>query len=274
MPDIAILLATYNNEPYLPEQLDSLFAQTHQDWTLYVRDDGSTDHTPDILKAYQDRYGADRMVVTSDGKGNLGARGNFMRLLDVAEADYYFFCDGDDVWLPQKVENSLAKMHAIDTDADLPAMVFTNLRLVDGQLRELSPSFWQSIHFSPDVFNDFRSMAFIGYVTGCTLLFNRRAKELALPIAPYAPMHDWWVAVCTYQNGGRVGWVSEPQMLYRKHGGNATGDFVGTQKGKGLCRRWCELMAQYRLMKACGAATSFPQYLYHKYQINQKRKRC
>lgn len=272
--NIAILLATYNNAPYLRDQLDSLFGQTHQAWTLYVRDDGSTDQTLQILHEYQARYGSNRMVLIQDEKGNLGARDNFMEILGCVEADYYMFMDGDDIWLPQKVEKEYQKMLSIDTDPLKPAMVFTNLRLVDGTLHELSDSFWKSIHFSPEVFNDFRSQAFLGYITGCTLMFNRRARQIALPVAPYAPMHDWWVAICTYRNHGNTGWIAEPQMLYRKHGCNATGEFTASQKGKSICQRWNEMLIQYRLMKACGCVGSVPQYLYCKYIINKKRKHC
>ena len=50
---IAILMATYNGEQFIREQLDSLFAQTYTDWTLFVRDDGSKDNTISIIESYQ-----------------------------------------------------------------------------------------------------------------------------------------------------------------------------------------------------------------------------
>ena len=91
---IAILLAAYNGEKFLREQLQSLYDQTYTDWTLYIGDDGSTDGTADIVRDFSERYGNIVFHRNSEGKG---AMSNFMGLLSEAEADYYMFCDQDDV---------------------------------------------------------------------------------------------------------------------------------------------------------------------------------
>ena len=267
---IAVLMATYNGERFLAEQLDSLWAQTYTDWALFVRDDGSQDATLSILSAYQATHN-NLFILDNQGR-NLHAKMNFMTLLEEVDSDFYMFIDQDDVWLPHKIEREMEQMQALNVDASTPALVFTNLQLVDERRRILSPSFWQSIGFSPAVFHSFRAQAYMGYVTGCTMLFNRRAKEVSLPIASYAPMHDWWVAVCIYKNGGKVGCVPEPQMLYRKHGANVTGQFVASQAGKSLRRRFQEMALQYRLMRDCGAVTGFLDYLRLKYTTKQQQK--
>ena len=101
---IAILMSTYNGERYLREQIDSLLNQTYKDWKLYIRDDGSTDETISIIESYVNDY-PDLIVLLKDDLGNLGSARSFMRILSVVDADYYMFCDQDDVWLPNKVKD-------------------------------------------------------------------------------------------------------------------------------------------------------------------------
>ena len=91
---IAILMATYNGAVYLRAQLDSLMSQTRRDWTLYVQDDFSTDSTLDIIREYQQRYDNIRLL---EHTSQLGPMKNFMSMLEQVEADYYLFCDQDDV---------------------------------------------------------------------------------------------------------------------------------------------------------------------------------
>ena len=267
---IAILMATYNGEQFIREQLDSLFAQTYTDWTLFVRDDGSTDNTISIIESYQKEH-HNIVIIDNEGK-NLGPFMNFMELLQKVDSPLYMFIDQDDVWLPHKIENEVAAFRSLNCDETTPGLVFTNLQLVDENLNVLSASFWNSIHFSPYIFNSFTEQAFIGYITGCTMLFNKKAKEISFPVAQYAPMHDWWVAICIYKANGKVGFVETPQMLYRKHGNNVTGNFVSSQKGKSLCVRFKEMATQYQLMKNCGAVSSFFNYIYLKNKIKNARK--
>ena len=100
---IAILMATYNGEKYLKEQIDSIMNQTNHDWTLYIQDDGSKDKTLDIIKSYSD----ERIVWVDNGLTRQGCCMNFMSLLNKVESSYYMFCDQDDVWLPEKVQISI-----------------------------------------------------------------------------------------------------------------------------------------------------------------------
>ena len=104
---IAILLAVYNGEKYLSEQIDSILDQTNTSWTLYIRNDGSSDGTQRIIDSYLRRF-PDRIVQIDRGGANLGCRGNFFRLMETVEADYYMFSDADDVWLPEKIQRSFS----------------------------------------------------------------------------------------------------------------------------------------------------------------------
>ena len=132
---IAILLAVYNGEKYLREQIDSVIAQTNKDWTLYIRDDASTDSTLAIIHEYSERY--DNVISVEDGDGNLGCRGNFFRLLEVVESKYYMFCDGDDVWFDFKVQLTYDAMLKADIEEMRPVIVHTTWTLTDADLNVL-----------------------------------------------------------------------------------------------------------------------------------------
>ena len=132
---IAILMATYNGEQFIREQLDSLFAQTYTDWTLFVRDDGSTDNTISIIECYQKEH-HNIVIIDNEGK-NLGPFMNFMDLLQKVDSPLYMFIDQDDVWLPHKIENEIAAFRSLNCDETTPGLVFTNLQLVDENLNIL-----------------------------------------------------------------------------------------------------------------------------------------
>ena len=112
---IYILLATYNGEKYLKEQLDSLFEQTNQHWTLWIHDDNSKDNTVNIIKKYKSKY-PDQIEFLDDDISTGGAKENFTYLLDNIndDYDYIMFCDQDDVWLEDKIEITLKKMLEIE----------------------------------------------------------------------------------------------------------------------------------------------------------------
>lgn len=107
-PKIHILLSTYNGEKYLKAQLDSIFEQTYKNFVLFIRDDGSSDHTVEIIQNYrkQNDFIASRIRFVK-GK-NVGWQRSFWLLLEQSKgAKYYAFCDQDDVWLPQKLEAAI-----------------------------------------------------------------------------------------------------------------------------------------------------------------------
>ena len=220
---VTILLATHNGAPHLAAQLDSLLAQTHGDWRLLARDDGSTDRTVEILRTYQAEH-PDRMTVVA-GKGpQLGARGNFAALMAQADADYLMFCDQDDVWLPDKIERTLAEMQRIElhNGVTTPSMVHTDLAVVDEELRGVSDSLWRFQHSDPVGGKALNRLLVQNTATGCTIMINRALLELSIPVPAEAVMHDWWLALVAAAFGA-IGHVAAPTVLYRQHGGNDIG---------------------------------------------------
>ena len=98
MPEVDILLAAYNGGKYIAEQIDSILAQTYQDFRLIIRDDASTDNTVMIIDEYAAKY-PDKIWVVHDDAVCKSATKNFFQLLTYAEADYVMFSDQDDYWL-------------------------------------------------------------------------------------------------------------------------------------------------------------------------------
>lgn len=260
-------MATYNGERYLTQQLDSLLGQSYCNWTLYIRDDGSTDKTIEIINAY--RHKDERIELVDSGGIHLGAQDSFMKLLELVDSEYYMFADQDDVWLADKIKLSLEKIEQVE-DEQLPSMVYTNIKVTDENLKVVADSYWRSIGYDHHCMEGFVMQAYSGYVTGCTMLFNRKAKQVSLPKQEYSPMHDWWVACQVYKNNGKTSCIAEPQLLYRRHGNNVTGQLVTSQKGKSLYRRLCELVHHYHLLKSVGAVSDLVEYLRLKKRIKQR----
>ena len=260
---IAILMATYNGETYLREQLDSLMSQTYRDWTLYIQDDFSTDSTLAIIKEYQECYSN---IVLLDHDQKLGAMGNFVSMLEKVDADYFLFCDQDDVWLKDKVAMSLQKMEVLEEEnPGKPVVVFTDLKVVDASLGEISSSFWEYMKINPEKLSTFARLGARRLATGCTMCFNRLAKSVSLPVSANAYMHDAWVVLSVSKQGGIIKGISIPMVLYRQHASNVLGA-VGSglmKKFTDLRNVWRENMKVYRMLKDLQYG-SFPKYMYYK----------
>ncbi len=110
---ITVLLAAWNGERYLKEQMESLLGQTNQEFTILISDDGSSDRTPQIISEYENRF-PDRIKSLKNLKPSGSARDNFFRLLKSASDEYLMFCDQDDIWLPDKVEVTLREMKKME----------------------------------------------------------------------------------------------------------------------------------------------------------------
>ncbi|HEX8670505.1 MAG TPA: glycosyltransferase family 2 protein [Longimicrobium sp.] len=221
---IDILLAVYNGAEYLPEQLRSLQAQTHGEWRLWVRDDGSTDGSQEVVLAAA--AGDARIRPVHGGSGRLGALGGFSWLLEHAgdgQAPYTMFCDQDDVWLPRKIELTLAAMRRAEAELGpgVPVLVHTDLQVVDRGLGVIDPSFWHYQGIEPDL-DGVNRILVQNSVTGCTAMVNRALRERASPVPPDAVMHDWWLALVA-SSFGRIVPLREATVLYRQHGRNDLG---------------------------------------------------
>ena len=212
-PRVAVLMSTWNGARWLPAQLDSLAAQAEVEVLLHARDDGSTDETLAVLARYARRWPALTRVPSGP---NLGPAMSFLELLRTAPAgaDYYAFCDQDDVWRPGKLARAVAHLAAEPG----PALYGSNVTCVAEDLTPLGVP-------RENADARFQHLLFENIVYGCTAVMNRAARELiaARPPERGVIMHDWWCALVAAALG-RVIYDPEPGMiLYRQHGGNSVG---------------------------------------------------
>lgn len=220
---IAILMATYNGEAFLSEQLDSLLGQTFADWHLYIHDDGSADGTAGLLSQYARQYPQQITLLNYPPQG--GACRNFMSLLDAVEAPYYMFCDQDDVWLPMKVEKTLERMKLLERQQPSagPVIVHTDLQVADARLNITAPSFIRSQQIKLERITTFEDYAATNTVTGCAMMLNHQAKLCIRRPFDKAIMHDAWICLSVVAAGGIVNFIDEPLVSYRQHVSNTLG---------------------------------------------------
>ena len=121
---VEIVMATYNGEKYIKEQLDSLLSQSHPYLLVDVCDDGSTDDTVSIVKDYEKK---DSRVRLFENKTNQGYIRNFMSGIVRCDSPYIMLCDQDDIWNWDKVELTLEKMKLMEREnPEKPVLVFTD----------------------------------------------------------------------------------------------------------------------------------------------------
>ena len=221
-PKVLILLACYNGAAYITEMVDSLIGQDHGNIQIVASDDHSTDETWAILQKLAGIY-PDQLVIYRPEQRCGSAQKHFMHLLSVFhDAPYVMFCDQDDVWHPDKVSKTLARMRMIE-EAEMPCLVHTDLRVVDKHLKEISPSF--CAHSGLDGNRLATNQLLVqNVVTGCTMMLNRPLAELACreTDAGSMMMHDWWIALLA-SCCGKTAFVPEATIDYRQHGDNAVG---------------------------------------------------
>ena len=210
---LAVLLSSYNGEKFIKEQIDSILGQKGDfSLELWVRDDGSTAGTVQILESYA-REGKLRWYTGE----NLKPAKSFMDLLLRCPGyDYYAFADQDDYWYPEKLQVGVSLLQGIEG----PAISCANARLVDGVLQPLG----RNVYKNPPK-RDFYSLLCGSNIIGCTMVMNSQLARLAQekPMPQVLFMHDsYLLQLCTLM-GGQVVYDEEPYMDYRQHGGNVIG---------------------------------------------------
>lgn len=213
---INILMSTYNGEQFLAEQIASIQRQTIKDWTLYIRDDGSSDRTPEIIEHYA-QLDSRIIFINAEQRENVGVINNFYTLLKYSQADYYFFADQDDIWLADKLAVTLAEARKYRHDH--PLLVYTDLKIVDRELNVLHESMikTQSDHANTKLVQELTENT----VTGGTAMINHALAEL-WTTTDNLLMHDWYLALIASALGQLV-YLDYPTELYRQHDTNVLG---------------------------------------------------
>jgi rhamnosyltransferase len=220
------MMATYNGGEYIREQIDSIISQTWNNWKLLIRDDGSSDHTISIIKEFVDKD--NRISLTENHSDYHGWQRNFQQLIlqSSNEADYYMFCDQDDIWKPNKIEVFVDEMKIIEQSSNSKAViVYGDMEIIDESGKVTQNSF-NSIYnmklkHSTDSF-------FSQRIYGCNMMINsvlmNQAKK-TLADQTYSDLcHDGFIAKVTAATDGVIHFIDIPYMQYRRYGGNATGN--------------------------------------------------
>lgn len=221
---IAILMATYNGGRFLSQQLASIAGQNHEDWSLWISDDASTDDTLKIIGDFANTQPAGR--VTLFHSAHRHPTRNFMSLMARPEIPdgVIAFADQDDVWLPEKLAHGLRVM-AKTTEPDRPALYGARTIIVDDDLKRRghSPLFRHPPGFANAIVQSIAG--------GNTMLLNGNAQALLRRAGPSLEVvtHDWWAYQLIAGAGGQVIYDTEPMLLYRQHDTNLIGSNSGAR---------------------------------------------
>lgn len=213
---VNILMATYNGEKFLAQQIESIQKQTFKEWNLLIRDDGSSDKTCDIIRKFTAKDSRIRFINENEHH-NLGVIKSFFMLVNYEVADFYFFSDQDDVWLPEKLSVSLeAAKHKA---SDVPLLVYTDLKVVNQELNILQDSMIraQSHHANTTLLPELTENT----VTGGTMMINHALAEKWFTPNDIL-MHDWFLALLA-ASLGEIIYLDLPTQLYRQHDNNVLG---------------------------------------------------
>jgi glycosyltransferase involved in cell wall biosynthesis len=201
---VSIVMATYNGEKYIEEQLDSILSQTYKNIEIIIYDDASTDFTAHILRKYKNKF----PLNLSLGHRNLGYTGSFEKALSLARGKWIALADQDDIWNVNKIE----KLVQFIGDYSL---IYSDMAIANQKGEIIINS------KSKGLFTGYRSsyqlkyLLFKNSIAGCTMLINRDVLKHALPF-PECCIHDHWLAIVACKLNGIL-FYDEPLLKYRLH---------------------------------------------------------
>ena len=210
---ISVAMATYNGERFLHEQIDSILAQTHQNFELVICDDCSTDGTAGILREYETQ---DSRIHVYVNESNLGFKKNFERAISLCKGEYIALSDQDDVWLPEHLEKLLSIIGTADIACGNALMVDADGKPTGKMLNEID-----NLYFFDAEKSLFRILFFTGPFQGASMLIKSAFVKRLLPFPEGVFAHDAWMAACSCFGSGIV-YTFDAITKYRQHGNNVT----------------------------------------------------
>ncbi len=217
--DVSIAMATYQGEAYIHQQLISIRDQTLRPFEIIICDDQSSDRTLDIVQGFSENLN----ILVFVNERPLGVVKNFEKAISLCNSNYIALCDQDDVWIATKLEDDLKKMKIIEIDKEIPSLVFSDLEVVDEDLKLISHSLWKHLGANP-ARDNFYELLFGNVVTGCTIMLNHAFVKYLKNIPQEAIMHDYWASLIAY-GFGQVGIIEKPLVKYRQHRSNVTNNY-------------------------------------------------
>nr|WP_299379346.1 glycosyltransferase family 2 protein [uncultured Halomonas sp.] len=265
---ICILLAVYEGEKYLEVLLESVLTQSCHNWHMMIGDDSSSRNSEFLILKKINGY--QNLLTFIEGVNKpLGAKKNFANLAGQCEKPYVMFCDQDDIWHEDKIKITFERMLEEEKKAPgVPVLVHSDLRVVDSDGNVIADSFFDYQKLPKKVASLDEALV-KNNVTGCTVMLNRAAIDIAMPIPDEAIMHDWWIACKVIQAGGIISFIDRPLIDYRQHGANTIGAHKTTFFS--YVRKAFKPKAAYvsyrdvrRQAKAMGAEIGLPKFLWLK----------
>ncbi len=208
-PHISVVMATYNGDLYVIQQIKSILLQLGAGDEVIVSDDHSTDSTIDLIAELQDSR--IKLVFPAVSRGPIA---NFEHGLIHATKEVVVLSDQDDVWLPGRLD--IIRNHFKKSRFPFDLLVL-NSHVVDGQLETIEPSVFQLVGCGPGILKNLYRNTYIG----CHMAFRRSLLTVALPFPHRIPMHDVWLGLVS-ELMGSVTFHAEPSMLFRRTGKNFT----------------------------------------------------
>lgn len=224
---ISVCIPTYNGGKFIRQQLGSILSQLSNDDEIIISDDSSTDNTLEIINSFNDK----RIKVFENNTFHSPIY-NLENALKQAGGDYIFLSDQDDEWMLNKISVVMEHLKSAN-------LVVHDAQVVDGEGKQLYKSFFELNHTkSGKFYNLFKN----GYI-GCCIAFNRHVLETCLPFPKNLPMHDLWIGNVAAFKCGRVRFIKDCLISYRRHGNNAsiTGEKSNRSIKEKLSDRLCIL---------------------------------
>jgi len=225
---IHILLAAYEGEKFLSEQIESILKQCTTNIPsirITIGSDPSGDSTRKIADYYARSHQSIHHIANKHPSGSALANfGKLMELASKSDSKYFALADQDDYWHEDKLIKSFSRMAEIEKSSEkgVPILVFTDSQIVNEDLSLISKSFWMHERLDPRACNNYKRVTFQNIGQGCTFFFNRELLELAVPLPQDARMHDHWLMLVA-SVFGITSYIKEPTLSYRQHSSNVVG---------------------------------------------------
>lgn len=238
---VDIVLATFQGEKYIDQQIESILNQTWKDFRLFIRDDGSTDGTYALLQKWHLKD--PRITLMPHDHLKMGAKKNFSELVRKTTADWVFFSDQDDIWEINKLEIFIKEFRTYAIEKT-PLLFHSDLSLVDHSGHLLASSFWVYSGRKKVPKDSLNTLLVQNSVTGCAMAVNRSLINIAGEIPAEAVMHDAWYALVAAAFGKVIA-LETPLVRYRQHENNVIG-----AKSYGFLRYLTQGIKKLRIRKS------------------------